>query len=74
MTPFFGPKLFFPNDEFHIIGKRRNLQICEHSSSLTKLFQNTHFLRAARAGNFERIQYYLDEKVEIDTANQVTEN
>ena len=39
-----------------------------------KFFQNTHFLRAARAGNLEKIQYYLEEKVEIDTANQVKNN
>ena len=34
-------------------------------------FQNTHFLRAARAGNVEKIVHYLEEKVDINTANQV---
>ena len=34
-------------------------------------FQNTHFLRAARAGNHEKIRYYIEEKVDINTSNQV---
>ena len=34
--------------------------------------QNTHFLRAARSGNLERITHYLEERVDINTANQVS--
>ena len=36
------PEIFFPNNELHIILKRRNLEICKHSIFCQLLKKNHH--------------------------------